>query len=119
MSDYREISLSGEITFQPESYDQVVAAIGTFVVDARNDSGILGYDYYVNEEKSAIVVREHYTDDESMLTHIKAMNQDAVNSLFSVAKLGTVTVTGLKSPEVAEALGGFEDVRWYAPLAKI
>ena len=112
-----QIRATVKMAIEPEDLDEARAAIEVFMARVRSsEPGVLGYSYYVDDERTTILVQEHYADAAAMLDHVGAMDRDAVQRLMKTVELGPLDVSGETTPELREALAAFGVVNYWTPL---
>ena len=78
------------------------------------DTGTLQYDWFLNEEGSECVVREHYRDSDAVFEHITNLG-DTLGELLATADMA-LELYGTPNEALAGALGEM-GAKVYAPMS--
>jgi quinol monooxygenase YgiN len=104
----RAVHLVVEATIYEGSFDLFEDIAKEMLAGSRNETGTVGYDWYLSGDRRRCRLMETYTDANALLAHFKGpVVQQLVPRLLEHSRLDRFEVYGDPGQEGAELLKGF------------
>jgi hypothetical protein len=111
----REVSWNLQLTVRDGQLDTVRALMGEMVASTLEESGALGYEWYLGEDGTTCHIHERYTDSEAALAHAGNFGSLFAERFFACFEPTCLSVYGRPTAEVRAALDPL-GASYYGPL---
>jgi quinol monooxygenase YgiN len=102
------VRLLVEVTIYEEKFDQFEATVLAMVAGSSKETGTLGYDFYLSNDRRRCRLLETYANAEALLAHFKGpVVRELVPRFMEMARLERFEVFGDPGPEMQAMLKGF------------
>lgn len=102
-----EVSWLIELAVKPGQLDSFRALMHEMVESTRSESGALSYEWFVNDDGSAVHIYERYADSAAVMTHLRGFGEKFAGRFLAAVAPTRLTVFGTPSDQAKEALSAF------------
>jgi quinol monooxygenase YgiN len=100
-----EVAWVFELELQPGRREELEALIPEMIETTKaSEPGSLAYQFFVNDDGTAMCAYERYVDSDAALAHMTAFGEKFAGRFMELVKPRSFTVLGSPSPQLMEAL---------------
>lgn len=101
------ISWNLQLSVQAGRLDDARALMNEMVAATKEESGALGYEWFVSEDGSACHINERYVDSDAVLAHLGNFGAQFAERFLACFEPTGLSVYGAPNAEARAALDGF------------
>ena len=101
------VSWNLQLSVREGQLDDAGRLMKEMVEATREESGALGYEWFLTEDGSACHINERYTDSDAVMAHLGTFGSAFADRFLTCFEPTGLSVYGSPSPEARAALDGF------------